>query len=230
MRTLATSFALLVAALVWCSPDLRADPITVDKDKKTILIPCTVAPRKLPHLDKTYPIEVIATNAYRQPKGSDVRGQKAHETVVVIDDKIKPSDVHKALEQFGLKPGKPAIGEGTKAEGPEVRVFLEVPGADGNPQKLPIEKTLTDTKTGKPVPALKWHFTGSAMKQPDPEKDDKVYGADFTGTFIGLFPVTNDTVFQTNLTMKEEPLLKLETNKSVLPKEGTPVKLIIEVK
>jgi hypothetical protein len=28
--------------------------------------------------------------------------------------------------------------------------------------------------------------------------------------------------------MKDEPLVKLETDKKLLPKEGTPVKLIIE--
>ena len=48
-------------------------------------------------------------------------------------------------------------------------------------------------------------------------------------TLISIFPVTNQTVFQTNLTMKDEPYLKLETDKNLLPKEGTPVKLIIEV-
>ena len=79
------------------------------------------------------------------------------------------------------------------------------------------------------MPRVHWLFTGSAFKYPDPEKDDKIYGADMTGTLITIFPVTNDCVFQTNLTMKEEGILKLEVNKD-LPKEGTPVKLIIQVK
>ncbi len=68
------------------------------------------------------------------------------------------------------------------------------------------------------------------MSQPDPNKKDKVYGADLTGTLISIFPVTNQTVFQTNLTMKEEKFVKLETDKKVLPKEGTPVKLVIEAR
>ena len=68
------------------------------------------------------------------------------------------------------------------------------------------------------------------MKQPDPEKDEKVYGADLTGTLIAIFPVTDDVVIQTNLTMKEEPLLKLETNAKALPAEGTAAKLIIQAK
>jgi len=87
-----------------------------------------------------------------------------------------------------------------------------------------------DKKTGKPMPKLKWYFTGSVMTQPNPEKDEKVYGADMSGTLVGIFPVTNQVVIQTNLTMKDEPLLKLETDKKLLPPEGTAVKLIIEAK
>ena len=85
-------------------------------------------------------------------------------------------------------------------------------------------------KTNKPVGPLKWHFTGSVMKQPDPEKDDKVYGADLTGTLMTLLPVTDETVIQSNLTAEDEPAFKLDTNQAVLPKEGMPAKLIIEVK
>ena len=193
-----------------------AGGIVVDKEHKTITIPAKVAPRKLAKLDQIYPVEVIAC----WPE--QMNGQKAHETVVVFD--VKPSEVHKALEGFGLKAGKPAQGEGEKAVGPEVSVSLELP--DG--KKVPIEKTLLDKKTGKPMPKLKWYFTGSVMTQPNPEKDEKVYGADMTGTLVGIFPVTNQVVIQTNLTMKDEPLLKLATDKKLLPAEGTPVKLIIE--
>jgi hypothetical protein len=67
------------------------------------------------------------------------------------------------------------------------------------------------------------------MSKPDPNKEEKVYGADLTGTLIAIFPVTDQTVLQTNLTMKEEKYVKLETNKKLLPKEGTPVRLILEV-
>ena len=67
------------------------------------------------------------------------------------------------------------------------------------------------------------------MSKPDPNKDETVYGADLSGTLISIFPVTNETVFQTNLTLKDEKSVKLETDKLVLPKEGTAVKLIIEV-
>ena len=155
------------------------------------------------------------------------RGQKAHETVLVFRG-VRPSDVHKAIESLGLKPGKPAYGEGSQAAGPEVKVFIEIT-KDGKTDRVPIEKCLVHRDTGKPIGALKWHFTGSVLKQPDPEKDDKVYGADLTGTFLSIFPVTDCCVLQSHLTMKDEPNYKLETDGKVLPKEATAVKLVIVV-
>jgi hypothetical protein len=203
-------------------PDKPNPLVVIDKEKKTVTVPCAIAPRKLPNLNEVYPIEVIA--CYPAPQG-----QKAHETVVTFKD-IKPGDVHRALELLGLKPGKPARGEDQKAEGPEVKLYLEFTGGDGKVRRVDMAKTMVYRDTGKPIPDLKWHFTGSVVKQPDPEKDDKVYAADLTGTLIALFPVTDETVIQSHLTMKDEPVFKLETDKKLLPKEGAPAKLIIEVK
>jgi hypothetical protein len=204
------------------SPSAEAPGVTVDKDKKAVVIDAKIAPRKLPHLDKTYPIEVIACWAH--PKG-----KKAHETVVTIE--AKPSDVHKALEELGLKAGAPVVGGEDAGQGPEVNVFIEVPGTDGGPAKrLTMDKVLTSIDSDKPFPkSVKFRFTGSVQSQPDPTKPEKVYGADLSGTLIAVFPVTNETVLQTSLTMKEEKYLKMETNKRSLPKEGTPVKLVIEL-
>lgn len=217
---LTTVFCVLLACLCARAAEEKKDAgrgLTVDKEKKTVIIPAKVAPRKIddPRYTEVYPIEVIACAPF--PKG-----QKAHETVVTVD--VKPSDVHKALEELGLKAGKPAAGEGAQAEGPLLKVSLELPGG----KLVPIEKTLVDRKTGKTMPALKWHFTGSAMKQLDPNKPDLSYGADQTNTVVGIFPVTNDLVIQSNLTLKEEPLVKMETNKTLLPPVGTDVKLIIQ--
>ena len=210
-----TSFACGAVA-----QDKPAEAIKVDKEKKTVTIACKVALRKLPNLSEIYPIEVIATLA--APKG-----QKAHETVVTFD--AKPSDIHKALESLGLKPGKPAKGEGAEPAGPEVKIFVDLPGAGGIAKRVAIEKVLVDRKTGKSLPALKWLFTGSIQKQLDPTKAETTYAADATGTLIAIFPVTDETVFQTNLTMKDEPLIKLDTNSKVLPEIGTDVLLVIQV-
>jgi hypothetical protein len=195
--------------------------ITVDKEKRTVTIDAKIAPRKLEYLKgEIYPIEVIA--CWPHPKG-----KKAHETVVTID--VMPSAVHKALEAVGLKSGKPVQGESPMPPvGPEVRVYIEVPDVGGEVRRIPMERALVDMKTGKQPKNIQWRFTGSAIKQPDPTKAEKVYGADISGTLGVLFPVSDDTVLQTHLTMKEEKYLKLETNKKLLPKEGTPVKLVIE--
>lgn len=211
---------LAVIGLLCASIPLAAqEPLKIDKEKKTISVPAQVAVRKLPDLAEIYPLEVICTFA---------KGEKKHETIVTSE--VKPSEIHKALESLGLKPGKPAKGEDARAEGPETEIFLEIPKTGAPPERIAIEKLIVDRTTDKPLPKLKWLFTGSVMKQPDPDKPEKVYGADFTGTLISIFPVTEDTVLQTNLTMKEEKLIKLETNKKLLPAEGTAVTLVIVVK
>ncbi len=203
---------------------IAADGIAIDKDKKSVAIDARIAPRKLPMLDQIYPIEVIACWAHDRKEG---KGQKAHETVVTID--VLPSDVHKALESVGLKPGKPVKGGEEQCVGPDINVFIEFKGDGGATKKLAMDRVLLDPKTKAPFPkSVKFRFTGSVMSKPDPNKPETKYGADITGTLIAVYPVTDETVCQTSLTMKEEKYLKLETNAAVLPPVGTPVKLILE--
>lgn len=224
MRRLLGLSAVLAAAVCASAGDKPAAPgLTVDADKRLVVIPAKVAPRKLAHLDQVYPIEVIATWAYRDGKKG-----KAHETVVTTD--VLPSEVHKALESLGAKPGKPARGEGAKAVGPEVTVFIEVTQPDGTAKRLTMDKVLLDPKTKKPLPkGVKFLFTGSAQVEVEPGKPATVYGADLTGTLLAIFPVTDETVCQSSLTMAEEKYLKLDVNKDALPAEGTAVKLVLEV-
>jgi hypothetical protein len=221
---------LLILAAAFAAPALPltesaaqdAKGVIVDKAKRTVTVDAKVAPRKLEHLKgEVYPIELVA--CWPHP-----RGKKAHETVLTID--ADPSAVHKGLEELGLKPGKPAKGDAAKAEGPEVNVYIEVPGPDGGAKRLTLDRVLIDPKSKKPAPKVKVRFTGSVLSPVSPDRpDEKKYGADLTGTLIALFPVTDETVLQTDWTMKEEKYLKLEVNTDVLPPEGTPVKLVIEV-
>lgn len=212
---------LLGLVVAFVGGDSKRAGIVVDKDKKTVTLDAKVAPRKLAHLEQSYPIEVIACWAY--PKG-----KKAHETIVTID--VNPSDVHQAIESLGAKPGKPAKGEGASAEGPEVLVYIDVPQPGGSAKRLTLDKVLLDPKTKKPMPkGVRFKFTGSVLSPLAADKPEKVYGADLSGTLIAVFPVTDETVLQSSLTMKEEKYLKLDVNKDVLPKEGEPVKLVLEV-
>jgi hypothetical protein len=209
------NIAIMAVVLAFCGPGEAAPQagIVVDKDKKTVRIPAKIAPRKLPNLPDIYPIEVIAT--WPTPKG-----QKAHETIVNFD--VMPSDVHKAIEQLGLKAGKPGRGDDL-CSGPEIEVYLDLPAVNGHPAGLVrIEQLLVDIKTGRTLPLIKWHFTGSVVK-------DGKYAADTTGTMIGLYPVTDEVVMQSALTMREESLIKLETNKKLLPGENTPVTVVVKI-
>jgi hypothetical protein len=217
MRALFTllGFALVAAIVPAQEPKVAPAGVIVDKEKRTVSVPAKIAPRKV--LDQVYPIELVA--GWGAPKG-----KKAHEIVVSVD--VDPSVVHKGLVELGLKPGKAAKGENAKAEGPEVKVWIEVPGSD---KRLSLDKALMDPKSKKPAPKMTFRFTGSVLSPVDPNKpDEKKYGADLTGTLIALFPVTDECVLQTDWTMKEEKYLKLEVNPDVLPKEGTAVKLVIE--
>src|SRR5262245_31390607 len=81
--------ALLAIALSGLAKDKKEDKkigITIDKEKRTIVVPAKIAPRKIddPKFKEIYPVEVVAT--YPFP-----RGAKAHETVVTIE--VKPSEV-----------------------------------------------------------------------------------------------------------------------------------------
>jgi hypothetical protein len=228
-RIISTIVVLALAAAA--GADDKSPGVLVDRANRTVSIDARVAPRKIEHpayKGEIYPIEVVACWPFLGEPGKG--GEKAHETIVTIDLKIKPSAVHKALEELGLKPGEPVAVEGKQPRGPKVNVYIEVPGPDGQPKRLTMDRVLLDPKTKKPFPkSVEFRFTGSALIQPDPEKPQQMYGADQSGTLIAIYPVTAKTVCQTSLTLKEEKYLKLETNKDVLPKEGTPVKLVLEV-
>ena len=183
--------ALLALSAVTSADDKPPAGIAVDKEKRTVTVDAKVSPRKVLDSGVVYPIEVIAC------WGKEKMGKKAHETVVTID--VLPSDVAKAGESLGAKPGKPAVGEGVKAEGPEVAVFIETAPADGG-EKLSLDRILVNPKTNKPMPKTKFHFTGSGPSWV-PGKPDVPFGADTTGSLITLFPVDAETVFQSVFTM-----------------------------
>ena len=208
----------------WLVPPGKGGPgtgLVVNREKRTVTVACAIAPRKLPNLAAVYPIEVAATYPAPRPEGPRDGGGLRERPA-----QRRPQGPRGPC----LKPGEPARGEEGKASGPELRLFLEFKDPEGKDQRIPLEKAVVNRVTGKPIAALTWHFTGSTVRQPDPEKDEKVYGADLTGTLIALFPVTDEVVIQSNLTLKDEPILKLETDGKAVPKEGTPAHLVIEAK
>ena len=93
----------------------------------------------------------------------------------------------------------------------------ELPGAGPSHDDLPARlKSWCENEAICSLP-------GSAIRRSFKAPSDQ------SGTLIAIFPVTAKTVLQSTLSMKDEKFVKLEADKKVLPKEGTPVKLIIEV-
>ncbi len=222
-RTLTAAAFVAVAVLAHAAAeDPKPVPgLTVDKDKKLVAVAAKVAPRKLAAKEfegKVYPIEVIACFPYAEGKQ-----RKAHETVLTTD--VNPSDVHKAIESLGVKPGKPAKGD-EAAEGPELRVFVEVAQPDGTAKRLTLDKILVDPKTDKPMPKMKFLFVGSPSGPVSPDDPKVIYKADVTGTLLTVFPVTESVV---QSTLPVTAAVPLEVKKGVLPKENDDVKLILEV-
>ncbi len=192
--------------------------LQLDKQARSVSLPCRIAPRKLPTLADIYPLEVIA--CFPSPIG-----QKAHETVLTTD--VKPSDLHQALLQLGLQPGAPVHGDKAgRPTGAELSLALEITDITGQTFTIPLEDALQDTSTGRTMPPLKWYFTGSARREIT-AGSAPVYAADLSGTLISLFPVTAETVIQSSLEMKSRAGLRLDTDKWQLPPEEAEARLII---
>ncbi len=88
----------------------------------------------------------------------------------------KPSDVHKALEFIGLKPGSPFNPSALRfwADGDRVNLKVSVDG--GIP--VPIEEMVLDNETETTLPEEGFLFTGSIMVPPPDGKGAQVYAAD----------------------------------------------------
>ena len=166
MKRLAFALALVMFSQASRAQEKKAGPrgITVDTTRRAVIVDAKVCAAQAAEPRQGLP------DRARRRLGAPA-GKKAHEIVVSID--VQPSEVHKALEQLGLKPGKSALGgpprEGApfpKADGPIVNVYLEVPDAAGGMKKVAIEKVLIDPATKKGPPKMTFIFTGSAMTAP----------------------------------------------------------------
>jgi hypothetical protein len=89
----------------------------------------------------------------------------------------KPSDVHRALEFIGLKPGTPVDPAGLRfwAEGSPLALSVR---RDGEPGTFPIGKLILDTATGKTLAEDGFIFTGSFRMPPREGQPAARYAAD----------------------------------------------------
>ena len=89
----------------------------------------------------------------------------------------KPSDVHRALEFIGLKPGTPVDPAGLRfwASGPPVALSVHL---NDETEPFPIERLILDTTTGKTLTEEGFIFTGSYRLPPRQGQPGARYAAD----------------------------------------------------
>jgi hypothetical protein len=117
-----------------------------------------------------------------------------------------------------------------------VRLVIEYAGRSGLVKRVDLARAVVDRRTGLGIEPggsrarVRWFFTGSSALAGDAAgaaEESEVYGADFSGTLVTIYPVTSETVIQSSLDMEAESLLHLEVAPS-LPPAGTKARLLIE--
>jgi hypothetical protein len=136
---------------------------------------------------------------------------------------LDPLKLHEALQKIGLKPGHSA-NEAKTAEGDKLKISVE--WKDGDKTRTePIESFILDEETKKPMEKVKWIYAGSKEGYV-PEIDAMALMVVSTKNILGLYQGD-----PTPLITNPEPIMvghRYKANKELLPKEGTPVRIIIE--
>ena len=153
------------------------------------------------------------------------KGGKAYESV--FESAVDSMALYEGLKKLGLQPGKPAREEDDKKfppEGGKVRISVEWKDGD-KARKEPIGAFVLDTVTGKPMAAVDWIFTGSKKGFiPDLERQDLLVQ---TSKNLVALHHSDPTVLATNPTASTDGN-RYKVNKELLPKEGTPVRILFE--
>ncbi|RPH46679.1 MAG: hypothetical protein EHM91_06960 [Planctomycetota bacterium] len=176
----------------------------------------------------TFGAKTLKTDIHPQLKGSieyliTMPGGKSYESCFETGA-IDALKMYLGLQKIGAAPGKPAA-EGAPAEGCKLRITVEWKDGD-KPRKEPIESFVTDDTTKKPMEKVQWIFAGSKGGYV-PETDREGLMVLVTKNLMGLYQgdpaplITNPLPLMTGNRYK--------VNKELLPKEGTPVKITIEV-
>lgn len=176
----------------------------------------------------TFGAKTLKTDVHPQLKGAieyviTLPRGKAYESCFETGA-LDAMKLFEGLKKIGAKPGKPA-GESTPAEGSRLKISVE--WKDGDKTRTePIESFVLDDTTKKPMERIQWIFTGS-KEGYIPEIDAMGLVVVSMKNLVGLYQgdpaplITNPVPLMTGNRYK--------VNKALLPKEGTTVKIIIEV-
>jgi len=202
-------------------PKESKDVLTLDQKEKVYL------------KEKKMEIEAIIANPNMPLElFGCTEGGKDYESLVVL--KCQPHNIQMVLILFGLKEGKgpEKFGDATKPTGDPVLVFLEWKDDKDKTLSYRGEDLIIDMRTKKPWPRVGWSFTGSRF-EADIDFDTgkptgrQIFLADATKTVIATYH--DPAAILDNPTASGGVGNIYFPNKELLPKAGTPCKVIIRV-
>ncbi len=151
------------------------------------------------------------------PKG------KAYESL--FEASVDPIKLSEALKKIGAKPGMPAHDEKSPATGDKLKISVQ--WKDGDKERSePIETFIQDLETKKQMETPGWIFQGS-KEGFVPELGDMGLLVLANKNLIGLYQGEGSC-----LLTNSAPLMsghRYKANKELLPKAGTPVKIVMQV-
>ena len=188
-----------------------------------------------PELDEkagtaSFAAKVVKQEVYAELKGVIEyaivnKGGKGYESL--FEAAVDPIALHQALQTLGVQPGKPAYEDDDGKAHPPTggTLAIRVEWKDGDKARSePIEAFIIDSTTGKPMEPVRWLFTGSKKGFiPTLEKQDLMVLN--TNNLVALHQ-TDGTVLVTN-PVASTTGNRYKTNKDLLPKEGTPVRIVM---
>lgn len=105
----------------------------------------------------------------------DAASSKGYEAL--LWSHARPSDIHRALEFIGMRPGEP-FRPGKLRFWPKGERVLTNVRAAGDDDRIPLESLVVDQTTKQTLPATGFVFTGSITVHKPDMPDEKAYAAD----------------------------------------------------
>jgi len=203
--------AALLVLVSLCATASAGEKIVVDEKAKRVSLPGVVAKQG------TYKVLKGAIEYVLVSKGG-----KEYETIFTTH--CTPNEIHRAMLKIGLKSGEPAK-EGAPPKGQPVRILAEYHSGRKKVRRA-IDELVLYRKTGRPLQAVPWIFTGSIMGF-DPAANKDVLQTFVTRSIIGLHYMDTSPLFQNpRPEARQENIYKV--NVKALPEAGTPVLVIFE--
>lgn len=150
------------------------------------------------------------------------KGGKDYESLFRAE--VDAGALYEGLKKLGVQPGAPPADEKAPPTGGKLKISVEWKQGD-QARKDPVEAFVLDTKTGKPMEPVAWVFTGSKQGfVPDLEKTDLLVKQN--KNLVALVQI-DPTVLVMNPVLDASGH-RYKANKDLLPKEGTPVRIVFE--